>query len=867
MNLHTERAELLPTSFHRSTSRAAGSTTNASTTIPSLHADDKDSIYTFSNDESDFMDNNGKFGSRLGSTSAMSTTPFASAMDKNLNDTRNFGLKETIRTYSKKKASSSTSSTATGVDSVSVRNERKRSSALATATTTTYSDTPSCSPLQSISSISLSPFSDESNPQTFKSNGNALIDQSSVSPRSPWVKKSPVSGGGKPKSFAMALNESIRKSAGRLTNERASTTAAAAAKVASSTVPTPVVKTTRGRPKRKALVAMYQSQLSDNTMGIKIRLKKSIEVPSSAAFGNNNNGGYANVIDAPAGAATAAAAVAVATTTVTTTNRQKKSAPTTTTTTTPVGSPTAAIGSTPSTSKPTRKRQRKSRHKADSSDSDDSDYEKRRKNNSTAMEKYRNRKQTTNTGSDHTEWHEPSEQSEWGNVIPEHVLLKIFEEAINQYGSLPTIINVGRVCSLWRRVSLTPHLWHTLDLSSWTKDRSEINLKRIIATHLRWCKDVNLADWKVTNIECVLERLLETCPNLEAISVSGWKEFTGDQLAFLVQKFKSLERIDLSSVNMELNPNRSAVGPQSLCSAIQTLGSRLTHLNLSHNRLAGIPQLITTLSTYCPSLSLLDLSNVSTVAASHGVLHIEKLQEGCTRMKVLRITSSQISLSAATLQEQMESPGFPELEELSVASLADESRLMNDEFLQRILKTSTKLKLLDVRGCARLTHDTLIRLPTWDLKHLFLSGCSVTRDIGSGLELIASKWAHSLIELDLAWANVQDPLDNAIKAIAEKGDESPLNHLNLCGSSVSLEAVKEILSNCRYLNSINLASCRGLPRGVKRLMHGTAAIDELRENLGVKLKYAAVANRVADQSFDSTSQSATPNSSADIVDN
>lgn len=58
------------------------------------------------------------------------------------------------------------------------------------------------------------------------------------------------------------------------------------------------------------------------------------------------------------------------------------------------------------------------------------------------------------------------------------------------------------------------------------------------------------ADWKVTNIECVLERLLETCPNLEAISVSGWKEFTGDHLAFLVQKFKSLERIDLSSVNV-----------------------------------------------------------------------------------------------------------------------------------------------------------------------------------------------------------------------------------------------------------------------------------------------------------------------------
>lgn len=78
----------------------------------------------------------------------------------------------------------------------------------------------------------------------------------------------------------------------------------------------------------------------------------------------------------------------------------------------------------------------------------------------------------------------------------------------------------------------------------------------------------------------------------------------------------------------------------------------------------------------------------------------------------------------------MDSPGFPELEELSIASLSSVSRLMSDESLQRILKTSTKLQLLDVRGCARLTHDSLIRLPTWDLKHLFLSGCSITRDVG-----------------------------------------------------------------------------------------------------------------------------------------
>lgn len=63
-----------------------------------------------------------------------------------------------------------------------------------------------------------------------------------------------------------------------------------------------------------------------------------------------------------------------------------------------------------------------------------------------------------------------------------------------------------------------------------------------------------------------------------------------------------------------------------------------------------------------------------------------------------------------------------------------------------------------------------------------------------------------------------------------------ISHLSLCGSSVSVEAVKEILINCPQLNSINLSSCRGLPRGLKRLMTGATAIQELREALGCKLK-------------------------------
>ncbi|XP_053689969.1 F-box/LRR-repeat protein 6 [Sabethes cyaneus] len=528
----------------------------------------------------------------------------------------------------------------------------------------------------------------------------------------------------------------------------------------------------RGRPKRRAMVAMYQSEISENKIGIKLCIKKASDA----------------IVQQP--------------------------------------------------KKTTRKRSRKPKSLTEDSDEETGGGASPEKRTRKPRESS-SRKTNNNTEKVSQEEHKPPEdQSAWADQLPEHVLCMIFQNVIQDEGCIPSLIRFGRVCSAWHRASLVPSLWRTVDLGNWTKERfkTELKLKWLIDNRLRNSTDVSLGNWKITNVQCVLDRLLAAAPNLVGITLNGWKQLTSDHLMFLVQEFKSLRRIDLSSINAEVNANKTAVGQVSLCSAISEMGERLTHLYLAHNRLSGIPQIVKALSTQCPNLTLLDLSNVTTIAISHGILNIEQLQHGCRLLKVLRITNSHINLSTATLQEQMESLGFPELEELSVASLADESRLFNDEYLQRILKTSTQLKLLDVRGCSRLTHDSLIRLPTWDLKHLFLSGCSITRDMGSGLELIASKWAHSLIEFDLAWANATKPLDDALKALADKGSESPLNHLNLCGSSVSLEAVKEVLTNCPHINSINLSSCRGLPRGVKRLLQGPTEIAELRENLGVTLK-------------------------------
>ncbi|KAH8297433.1 hypothetical protein KR044_011842, partial [Drosophila immigrans] len=548
------------------------------------------------------------------------------------------------------------------------------------------------------------------------------------------------------------------------------------------------------RTRKPKALPMYESEISDNKVGIKLCIKKSDAVATATEL--------------------AMAVTAVTAPTVV----HKSAAP----------------------SKAARKRVRKPKPQ----DSDESgEYEPRKKKGGgsgggggSSNNGERQKKISTSQSADADK--EPVEQSAWGQKLPEEVLFRIFQLVVDKEGCLPTLFRLGRVCSLWRLVSLRPTLWRTMDLTTWIKEkyRTELKLKWFVDNRCSACTELNISNWKITDINCFLTKLSNGCPNLTGITLAGWKGFTSDHLSFLVDHMQKLQRIDLSSINVEMNASKSAVGVNSLCSALQVMGSRLTHLYLAHNRLAGIPNIVSILATHCPNLTLLDLSNVTTQATSHGVLQIEKLQHGCQKLKVLRVTNSHITPSTAGMQEIMDSPGFPNLEELSVAALTDESRIISDDHLQRILKSSSKLKLLDVRNCTRLTHESLIRLPAWDIKHLFLSGCSVTRDMGSGLELIASKWAHSLIELDLAWANVQQPIDNALRALAEKGSESPLAHLNLCGSSVSEEAVKEILTNCVHMSSINLASCRGLPRGVKRLMQGPQELHELREVLGVQLR-------------------------------
>ncbi|XP_017783584.1 PREDICTED: F-box/LRR-repeat protein 6 [Nicrophorus vespilloides] len=512
----------------------------------------------------------------------------------------------------------------------------------------------------------------------------------------------------------------------------------------------------RGRP-RKALVPMYQSQISGDKNTIKIRIKKS------------------NL--------------------------------------------STHVQLTPNKKKTGRRKKQKT------SDTDTSDHEstsKRYKNNS-------------NDADLDEEPFEPAEQSVWGSSLPRHILHSVFQHLTIERGALPTLVRLCKVCKLWREVASEPTLWRKVDLN-WVRERyrTDIKLHWLIENRLSHCVDLNMGEWKVRNIQTSLESIKAACPRIKGLNLSGWKGLSADNLKYITMEYENLQRIDLSSIN-----STTAINALPLVNLGQTMNSRLTHLVLAHNKIAGFSQIMASIAGNCSNLELLDISNIRTFAHNTALLHVEKLQTGCTKLRVLRITNSQIWLAPASLSDQVASPGFPELEELSLAGIEEDktttARCVDDEGIERILKNARKLRLLDVRGCIRLTDSGLVKVPAWDLTHLFLSACFITRAHDSGLELILQKWSHSLLEVDLAWSTATSSLDAAVLALAEKGAESPLRTINLCGSSVNLEPVKAVLSKCPSLNHINLQSCRALPRGIKRMYHGDS-IQELKQALKDKPK-------------------------------
>jgi len=262
------------------------------------------------------------------------------------------------------------------------------------------------------------------------------------------------------------------------------------------------------------------------------------------------------------------------------------------------------------------------------------------------------------------------------------------------------------------------------------------------------------------------------------------------------------------------------------------MGENLTHFNMSSNKMAGLPFVFKALSQHSKNLRFLDVSNISTTSRDTILINIEKLQKGCPLLTTFRTTNTMLGLNDVPVREQVMSPGFPMLEELTIG--VDQRGYfdgMDDQQIERILKKSSKLRLLDIRGCKGISDSTLVRLPCWDIEYLYVAGCSVTSSSRDGLELLVKKWCRTLIELDIGLTSDQKTVDWAVMALVENEEDLKLRKLNLTGTAVSLKPLTKLLNCCSTLASLNLTSCRALPRGMKRMYHSRDDVEGLAKDI------------------------------------
>ncbi|OQR71505.1 F-box/LRR-repeat protein 6-like [Tropilaelaps mercedesae] len=406
----------------------------------------------------------------------------------------------------------------------------------------------------------------------------------------------------------------------------------------------------------------------------------------------------------------------------------------------------------------------------------------------------------------------------WNRQIPREVLLKIFRHGVEKFGVLPFLITAREVCPEWRAVAEDVSLWEKVDMSIVKVKEAQLTRWATMGM-LKRVRELNLSNFGPNITHSTITSVINHCPRLEILNLSYNTKLSTDTVEHIVNKCDRLRGLDISGTTK----NRGG-GPGSTCSpsALKSLiikrGENLVQLCLAENAVSSLNSILNLVPSYLSRLQMLDLSNITMTSCV--IFPLERIQEKCPDLKVLRLANTQVRLAAVPPAEQARSPGFPLLEELSVANLFD----LGDSSLMRFLKSSEKLTLLDVRSCKSLSVSGLIKIPAWDLTQLYLANCDAATN--PDVELVMNKWAHSLKVIDVSWVSNDTAINAALRALATHSDTpSNVYELDLKGSSVSFSTLKIVLDRCQRLRKLNLTSCRSLPRGIKRVYEDTAVAD------------------------------------------
>ncbi|XP_044027535.1 F-box/LRR-repeat protein 6 [Siniperca chuatsi] len=421
----------------------------------------------------------------------------------------------------------------------------------------------------------------------------------------------------------------------------------------------------------------------------------------------------------------------------------------------------------------------------------------------------------------------------WGERLPEEVLINIFQMVVVQDGAVPFLCRVGRVCRLWNAAASSPVLWRkvTVDHCWIASGKKQLpKTEKMIKDTFYWLAQnrfSQLRDFSLChctkNVSYAVEVVSQFCPHLRSLKLSYCTGLTAAAFHSLGLHSRFLQSINLQYSEFQVD---------GVLEYLESHGSQIKQILFTHG--LKNDRLLTAITRgYCPDLELLEVNTKLDSKDCELPVCIQALQMASPKLKTFRM------LNVRPLHKTMRNGadatlGFPLLEELCIATTS--YSYMTDKDLWDILFGSTRLRVLDLRGCSRITPSGLATLPCLELECLFW-GQYFSSNIGlsspkAGLHMVTQKWSQTLQQLDIAnQLFTEEDLEIAMSHLAQATEAETLRSLNLSGTRITPSALRSVIGQMTALSYLNLSSCRYLPRGVKRIYRGQEDIRQLLDKL------------------------------------
>ncbi|XP_075995391.1 F-box/LRR-repeat protein 6 [Genypterus blacodes] len=421
----------------------------------------------------------------------------------------------------------------------------------------------------------------------------------------------------------------------------------------------------------------------------------------------------------------------------------------------------------------------------------------------------------------------------WGQNLPEEVLVNIFQMVVVQDGAVPFLCRMARVCRLWNTAASSPALWRRVTVGyCWIEPgktllpKTEMRIKDtfnwLAENRFSQLRDFSLCHWK-KNVDYAVEVVSQFCPHLRSLKLSYCASVTGNAFQSLGLNSRSLQNI---------NVQHSEFQADGLVAFLESHGGQIKQILFTHG--PRNDRLLAAISKgCCPDLEVLEINTKIDSTYSQLPICIQGLQSGCPKLKTFRMLNV-IPMHKVMRNGPDSTSGFPLLEELCMATTS--LSFMTDKHLRDILFGSTRLRVLDLRGCSRITPSGLVSLPSLELECLFWGQYYNSKVALSspkkGLHMLTQKWSGTLRELDVTnHLFTEEDLEMAMSFLAQATNVDSLRSLNLSGTRITPTALRLVIGQKTSLNYLNLSSCRYLPRGLKRVYRGQEDICQLLDKL------------------------------------